>query len=994
MEGNAGAGGAAQAGTFFLVRLVLLLLGLACQAPEPALAQRVPSEASWQTFDTPHFRVSFPEGTEEFARRAAARAEYSFALLSSSGFSRLPTTPINLLVTDNVDYANGTAVVTPWNRIVVHLHPPAGEAELGFHDDWLELVILHELTHIFHLENSGGVWSFLRSIFGREPSLYPQYNVPAWMIEGMAVHFESEGTGAGRERGSLYEMILRTAVLEGTFFPIDRASLGPSTWPGGSTPYIYGTGFLDFLARKYGTQSLVDFVNAYGKRIIPYRLDATSSNLSGESFSGLWSEWADSLGARSRRSAAAVALEGQTEPELITHQGRTAYFPRYSPVDGSLAFTRFTDQEDPEVVVMNADGQRVRGVWTSDLGPASWTAGGELLYTSMDYGSRNEFFSDLYRVDAGGRSRRLTQAARVWEPDERSDGSSIVAVGAAGGTNVLVLVDPVSGDVHRLMDPDPDTYWSTPRWSPDGERIAVGRWHAGNADIVVLDSSGALVQEITDNRAVDLNPVWSATGRYLLFDSDRTGIPNIFAWDFLRGELLRVTNVVTGAFQPTISPDESWIAFSWYGSDGYNIARIPFDAGSWPVAAPAVERLPSGVGSRYEGAFQGGEVRPYSALTTLRPTFWTPQLFWNSDLGMGGGFLTHGRDVAERHEWLAEAILFPESRGWDGWFQYVFNGWDNPSLELDLSQERIVQIASRQVGDQRIPALIRRERTVDLSAIRENPGARFSSATGIGAEFQTYELSWSGEGRESASAPGEIPSERAAWLVGALSTVREYPLSLGARSGVAASSRFEVRHQNIDDTDASRNYWRLLSRGRGYLDADWFGFAPSVFALRVDGGVEGSRGVLGLTVGDNATTRDPDSMDDDGPLLSGGTELSVRGYPAGTQGGNRALAASLEYRFPIALVERGYRLLPLAIERFWGDLFVDTGAAWCPGNCVVTAARVPDAPHPLLSAGAEVIGRFRVGFAWDVTLRGGFAVPLRETRDHTPSFYLLSGISF
>src|SRR5690606_1492788 len=128
-------------------------------------------------------------GIEDVARRAAVRAERAWELLAASGFTRTPGLPIDLLVTDNVDYANGNAITTPWNRIVVHAHPPAGDPELGFHDDWMELLVLHELAHIFHLESGGGIWPVLRAVLGRNPGLFPQYLAPDWLIEGLAIHF-------------------------------------------------------------------------------------------------------------------------------------------------------------------------------------------------------------------------------------------------------------------------------------------------------------------------------------------------------------------------------------------------------------------------------------------------------------------------------------------------------------------------------------------------------------------------------------------------------------------------------------------------------------------------------------------------------------------------------------------------------------------------------------------------------------------------------------
>ncbi|MEE9168117.1 MAG: hypothetical protein V3U73_00040, partial [bacterium] len=43
-----------------------------------------------------------------------------------------------------------------------------------------------------------------------------------------------------------------------------------------------------------------------------------------------------------------------------------------------------------------------------------------------------------------------------------------------------------------------------------------------------LERNGRMVRELTHDRAIDISPSWSGDGRWLLWSSDRTGIPNLF----------------------------------------------------------------------------------------------------------------------------------------------------------------------------------------------------------------------------------------------------------------------------------------------------------------------------------------------------------------------------------------------------------------------------------------------------------------------------------
>ena len=77
------------------------------------------------------------------------------------------------------------------------------------------------------------------------------------------------------------------------------------------------------------------------------------------------------------------------------------------------------------------------------------------------------------------------------------------------------------------------------------------------------------------------NPFISNDGSKLYFSSDKTGIFNIFSYDFESKEILQLTNVTGGAFMPSIknSVDGNGIntfdlVYANYTSSGYKIAEI------------------------------------------------------------------------------------------------------------------------------------------------------------------------------------------------------------------------------------------------------------------------------------------------------------------------------------------------------------------------------------------------------------------------------------
>src|SRR5688500_2482625 len=172
----------------------------------PAHAQVKPNE-TWRTIETQHFRVTFTPELEVYARRAAARAEEAFVELSRK--LHPPRGKVDIVVTDRVDYSNGSATPFPSNRIILYANPPITESALRFVDDPIDLLVTHELMHVFQLDRARGLWRLGQAVFGRNPFFFPAAFQPSWLLEGMAVHYETRLTGSGRLAGSGHRMFAR-----------------------------------------------------------------------------------------------------------------------------------------------------------------------------------------------------------------------------------------------------------------------------------------------------------------------------------------------------------------------------------------------------------------------------------------------------------------------------------------------------------------------------------------------------------------------------------------------------------------------------------------------------------------------------------------------------------------------------------------------------------------------------------------------------------------
>ena len=334
------------------VKIILATIALCTAA---ASAQRIAPDESWRTLDTEHFRVTFPAHLEDLGRRAAERAEWAHAQLSEQ-FIAAPRGMIDLAITDHIDISNASATVWPSNRIIIYARPPIDYFGLAYFDDWLEYAIVHELTHIFHIDRPS---RYRSKLFGRVPIplSFPALTTPRWVLEGIAIWYESALTGTGRVHGTFYKMVLRTAALEGRFESIGQASGYSPQWPGGTRPYAYGSLFFEHLTQKYGRDRLVAFVKAVEKQWIPYRLNAAGRNAFGTTLTSEWKAWADT------QRIAAAALDSRlsrfgaiTEPQALTRGARYALHPKVSPDGSALYYIRSDGRSDAKLVSAKLDG--------------------------------------------------------------------------------------------------------------------------------------------------------------------------------------------------------------------------------------------------------------------------------------------------------------------------------------------------------------------------------------------------------------------------------------------------------------------------------------------------------------------------------------------------------------------------------------------------------------------------------------------------------------
>jgi hypothetical protein len=944
----------------------------------PARAQLVPNDA-WRTIPTKHFRIHFTPPLEDLARRAAVNAERAYTELS--GELVPPRGTIDLVVADNVDYVNGYATPFPSNRIVVYAHPPTDASGLRFYEDWNALVITHELTHIFHLDRTRGIWRIGQAIFGRNPLLFPGAYEPSWVTEGLAVYFESRLTGVGRLESSEHSMIARAAALEHALPTLQELSPSTSRFPGGEVVYVYGSLMFDYLSRTRGPGTIRAFVERGAKSIVPFILTPTSRGAFGESFQTAWVKWRDSL-----------TREMQTRREVmpdwrqLTSSGRIALFPRWFG-DTALVYSGDKGREVPAAYAVTLGAREQRLGRRNGTSPNVRLSDGSILFSQPEFMGPYRVREDLY-VERSGTQTRLTHGARLTSPDARANGD-IVAIQDVGGTTRVVRVSRDGRTISPLTASSLDTQYSDPRWSPDGNRIAAISQTRGTSQIVVLDPSGALITSFGATRGVNSTPSWSRDGTRVFFSSDRDGLPQIYMATLAAPlRIARLTDAPTGVFSPELSPAQTQLASVLFKADGYHIGVAPLAL--QPKAAEASDvrtsprvgcvncvAIPSGLAPL--GTRDTTPAKKYSPWLSLLPRYWVPVLESSTVDGTTWGAATSGEDIVGRHNYTLEAAHNNRLAENSAWLWYRYAGFGLPVLDLYVSQNYSnspIEFVSP--TDTTFGYFAERQRIASLQATFLRPRFRTYSLVSFGGEIENLSYATS-------------PSTFFSALPAFYQRGRDYP-ALIASAGFSNASRPSLSispEDGISISVSGRQRWQTGTSGAStrsvvgvsslYKSLDLPGFAHHVLAFRAAGGWADERspnlfhagGVSGnslevfpgYAVGEQRRT------------------FGVRGYPVSAESGIRSYSAAVEYRVPLFAPSRGFRFIPVFIDKASLTLFGESGRAYCPsasvGGGVCSATSTAPADNPVMtSAGAELNLDTSIQLDLPTRLRLGVAFPL------------------
>ena len=936
-----------------LLLAVGIILGAVLLGPARVEAQIDPS-GSWVTWKSEHFRVNIHTDLSHLAQHVVDEAERAYALLATELVP--PRGTIDLSVFDNVDFSNGAATVFPSNRLLVFLPQPATDAALSYYDEWLRMVLVHELTHLFHLDRSRGVWRGLQYVFGRAPWLFPNAYRSSWVKEGVATYYESRFSTAGRVRGAFHTQLLTTAADAGRWPASEDATLVAPQWPAGQRPYAWGGRFFEHQTQMFGDSVVPNFFERSAGKLWPLTVASPLQEAGGTSVNEGWASLEQAMSVPERQSQANILVRGL----------RTPPNPVMSPDGSQYAYVRADGKRDVAVVIRAIDGQPYRSHRVNGGVRLNWDDD-DMVIAQYQYLDAVTIRSQLYRWgDAGW--HRLANTERLTEPF-RIAGGGVGAIEVSEGHRQVVIVD-TSGE-HRALPVPVAADWiqvaTHDRWFAGVALLEGRRWL-----YIWQDGGHTQARRVPFGEALIADPVWSPDGNGVFFVSEASGFPQVYRYDRVLESVTQISDEPFGARAPQMMGDGG-LLFTTALADGIAIGRLAPDQ---LIEVPTVMSSPPSVAVAPSAPSQVGDgFNPWPALV---PRYWNPLLHYARETGTFLGAFTSASDPIGRNSYFAslavapsrgrvEGVLFAAHQRWKGAAvdAVVRQSWDG--LYFQTSSGAVTPVGERE-----------REANLGVSLRKRwwRNGYVIRFAGGLEQTSYFDELATAG------GSFFDSPTFATA-TVSATTFHRERPpLSISSENGFQLDGLYRLR-QSLSDADWSHEVRAAIA---GYLAMGLPGFAHWVVAARASVGATGGAAPASLSIG--GESGDVFELAPGFVLGSGRRAFAMRGYPR-ISGYDRAFVNVVELRIPLANVAKGTWYIPIVLDRVSTTAFYEVGVGRFFGD--------QQRQDWLQSAGAELV--FDLGVLYDVPtrLRVGVAVPLVDgnsvSRGDTRS-YLSFGASF
>ena len=460
---------------------------------------------------------------------------------------------------------------------------------------------------------------------------------PLWLAEGTAQY---ESSRMGFDAWDTHrDMLLRTAALNDSLMTLPYMhDFSDNSLLAELGPYTQGFSLVLYIAKHYGDDAIPKIWKELGK---PYRatLNGAIKSVLGISEQQLYDDWKKEITEyyQAQKDSLGTLVEGIK----ITKDAFWQDFPVVSgknlygisnfggpwfdgsvfkiPMEDTLktkderletrdsTATVSTKVEVGDIEVEGADSNLINIADFAKSGfraKKPWFDKGIDVYDDSVHGPILTYISyenrdkdghahfDVAVSDTNKNHATLTYLTDAVYPSFNKQGTAIVFVRREPFSTRFVLSKvPFNSDIKNITAEDPidifkpdssQLYYNiySPKFSPDGKRIAFSFFDDVQRGIAIVDTNGANFKVVSTAGYDERDVNWIDNDK-IIFASNRNNIFNLIEKDLNSGKERALTNVVGGAFTPTLAGDT--IFFTQYDKDGFSLYKLPYAKKSEPV---------------------------------------------------------------------------------------------------------------------------------------------------------------------------------------------------------------------------------------------------------------------------------------------------------------------------------------------------------------------------------------------------------------------------
>ncbi|RKU27101.1 hypothetical protein C6499_12425 [Candidatus Poribacteria bacterium] len=570
----------------------------------------------WHIHRTEHFDIHYYPSEAKLVPIMAAIAEEAYEQHSEDFEHELRDRTPLILYKSHKDFQET-------NIILQELHEGIGGfAELFKHRivipftgslEAFREVIFHELIHIFQYD------IIYQKPHARIYSGEFLYSPPIWFIEGMADYFAEDNDAIG-------EMVVRDASMNNNIVPLPQLQ----NFNRLSSPFVgYKLGQLAvaYLTETYGREKIAEILQGL-RQSRTKDIDRVFREVLGVELEEFDKAWRQTMRKRYwplivDRELPDLVAKNLTENARYSHNIK----PIWSPSGDIIAYVTGNDGF-LEIVLMSAKtGERIERVTKrffrekyeeirtdfSGFGRSlAWAPDGDRIAFVAKHHDAN------YLLEINILTEELTQYFKldydnVTSPDYDGSGERVIFSALKEGQTDLYIIELLTGEIERLtFDSFNDTH---PSWHPTTRKIVYTSERGGKNRLVLIDLNRGTERLLTNGTYNAISPTWTPDGESILFCSDGQSIYDIYKLEIvekasieegtvpeaetqpeqqtnnttqkvslftedngtelanrmLQVKLTRLTNMMTGCFNPSLSPDGKQLLFSAYQNGKYDV---------------------------------------------------------------------------------------------------------------------------------------------------------------------------------------------------------------------------------------------------------------------------------------------------------------------------------------------------------------------------------------------------------------------------------------